>query len=55
LVKYLKADPVLAAAEHRPHFAERLVPALMQPWINVTARYAKFAPFPASDIIYVPK
>ena len=55
LVKYLKADPALAAAEHRPVFAERLVPAQIQPWIDVTAKYAKFAPFPASDIIYVPK
>jgi NitT/TauT family transport system substrate-binding protein len=55
LVKYLKADPVLAAAEHRPHFADRLVPALMQPWINVTAKYAKFAPFPAAEVIYVAK
>jgi NitT/TauT family transport system substrate-binding protein len=55
LVKYLKADPALAAAEHRPHFADRLVPSLMQPWINVTAKYAKFAPFPAAEIIYVPK
>jgi NitT/TauT family transport system substrate-binding protein len=55
LVKYLKADPALAAAEHRPHFEERLIPAQMQPWIDVTARYAKFASFPASDIIYIPK
>jgi NitT/TauT family transport system substrate-binding protein len=55
LVKYLKADPALAAAAHRPHFEERLVPAQMQPWIDVTARYAKFASFPASDIIYAPK
>lgn len=55
LVKYLKADPALAAAEHRPHFEERLVPSQMQPWIDVTARYAKFASFPAADLIYVPK
>jgi hypothetical protein len=26
----------------------------MQPWIEVTARYAKFAPFPVSELIYVP-
>ena len=55
LVKYLKADPALAAAEHRPHFVERLVPGQVQPWIDVTAKYAKFASFPATDLIYVPK
>jgi NitT/TauT family transport system substrate-binding protein len=55
LVKYLKADPALAAAEHRPVFAESLIPAQIQPWINVTAKYAKFAPFPATELIYVPK
>jgi NitT/TauT family transport system substrate-binding protein len=55
LAKELKADPVLAAAAHRPFFAERLVAAQMQPWIDVTARYAKFPTFPASALIYAPK
>jgi len=55
LVKYLKADPGLVAAAHRAYFAERLVPAQIQPWINVTAKYAKFAAFPATELIYVPK
>jgi ABC-type nitrate/sulfonate/bicarbonate transport system substrate-binding protein len=55
LVKYLKADPGLVAAAHRAYFAERLLPAQIQPWINVTAKYAKFPPFPATELIYVPK
>jgi NitT/TauT family transport system substrate-binding protein len=55
LTKELKADPVLAAAAHRPYFAEKLVPAQVQPWIDVTAHYAKFPAFPASSLIYVPK
>lgn len=55
LSKYLKVDPGLTAAAHRAVFAERLVPAEMQPWINVTAKYAKFPAFPATDLIYVPK
>jgi len=55
LSKYLRADPVITAAAHRAVFAEHLVPADMQPWINVTAKYAKFPAFPATDLIYVPK
>lgn len=55
LSKYLKADPVITAAAHRAVFATSLVPADMQPWINVTAKYAKFPPFPAAELIYVPK
>ena len=55
LAKELKADPVLAAASHRPLFGERLVLSELQPWIDVTARYAKFPPFPASALAYVPK
>lgn len=55
LSKELKADPVLTAAAHRALFAERLVPAEIQPWIDVTAKYAKFAPFPATQLLYVAK
>jgi NitT/TauT family transport system substrate-binding protein len=54
LVKYLKLDrPVLAASE-RVIFSERLTPALLQPPINVVARYSKFPAFPAQDLIFVP-
>jgi ABC-type nitrate/sulfonate/bicarbonate transport system substrate-binding protein len=54
LAKYLKADPVLAAEEKRPYYVDRLSLPMLQPWIDVTARYAKFAPFPAADMVYVP-
>jgi NitT/TauT family transport system substrate-binding protein len=55
LVKELKADPAMVAAAHRPLFGERLVLAEVQPWIDVTAKYAKFPAFPASALTYVPK
>jgi hypothetical protein len=54
VARYLKADPALTAQTRRPHYAEALVPSQVQPYIDVTARYAKFAPFPASELIYVP-
>ena len=52
--KYLKADPALTMQTRRPHYAENLIVAQVQPYIDVTAKYAKFAPFPASELIYVP-
>lgn len=55
LAKELRADPVLTAEANRPWFFEKLVPAQMQPYIDVTAKYAKFTPFPAAELIYVPR
>ena len=52
LIKYLHADPAITAEANRSYFPERLVASDVQPWIDVTARYAKFPPFPASEIIY---
>jgi ABC-type nitrate/sulfonate/bicarbonate transport system substrate-binding protein len=54
VAKYLKADPALTAKASRPYWVEQLSAAQIQPWIDVTARYAKFAPFPAADMIYAP-
>jgi NitT/TauT family transport system substrate-binding protein len=54
LAKDLKADPALVAQARRPYFPERLVPAEVQPWIDVTARYAKFPTFKADEIVYIP-
>lgn len=54
LVKYTKIDPVLLATMTRARFADRLTPALMQPPIDVAAKYAKFDSFPASELIYSP-
>jgi ABC-type nitrate/sulfonate/bicarbonate transport system substrate-binding protein len=54
LAKDLHADPVIIAQANRSYFSDRLIPGEVQPWIDVTAKYAKFAPFPASDMIYTP-
>ncbi|HXP93807.1 MAG TPA: ABC transporter substrate-binding protein [Candidatus Binatia bacterium] len=54
LVKYVKIDPALLATMNRARFAERLTPALMQPPIDVAAKYAKFDSFPATELIYSP-
>jgi NitT/TauT family transport system substrate-binding protein len=54
LAKYLKVDPAMEATMPRTYFAKTLDPAQVQPGIDVTAKYAKFSTFPASEIIYVP-
>jgi NitT/TauT family transport system substrate-binding protein len=54
LAKEIHADPTITAEAARSYFSERLIPAEVQPWIDVTARYAKFPTFPAADIIYTP-
>ena len=54
LVKYLKADRATVVASPRTYFPTQLVPALIQPGIDVTARYAKFPSFPAQELIFVP-
>jgi NitT/TauT family transport system substrate-binding protein len=54
LAKDLHADAAIIAQSNRSYFTERLIPADVQPWIDVTAKYARFAPFPASDMIYSP-
>ena len=51
LLQYAKIDPALAAGMTRSRYGERLNAALMQPIINVAAKYSKFAPFSADDII----
>lgn len=54
LAKELHADPAITSDANRSYFSERLIPAEVQPWIDVTAKYAKFPTFPASEIIYTP-
>jgi NitT/TauT family transport system substrate-binding protein len=49
---YSKQDPAVVAATARVRFVEQLTPALMQPIIDVSARYNGFASFPASELIY---
>jgi NitT/TauT family transport system substrate-binding protein len=54
LAKYLKVDPAQVAATPRTYFVKTLDPAQVQTGIDLTAKYAKFESFPASEIIYVP-
>jgi NitT/TauT family transport system substrate-binding protein len=54
IVNRLNADPAVTAAATRTLFGDRVLVAQIQPWIDVTAKYAKFAPFPAADIIFTP-
>lgn len=52
LAQYVKLDPALAATMVHVRFAERLTAALIQPQIDVTAKYGSFATFPAQEIMY---
>ncbi len=52
LLKYAKLDPALAATMTRAKYGEELSPQLLQPIINLAAKYSKFPPFPAEKIIY---
>jgi NitT/TauT family transport system substrate-binding protein len=52
IVKYLKVDRAVVAASPRAYFAKSLSPSLTQPGIDVTAKYAKFPAFPASELIW---
>jgi NitT/TauT family transport system substrate-binding protein len=45
-------DPAAIAPNLMATFASGLEPQLIQPMIDVVARYAKFPPFPAQDIIF---
>ena len=54
LVKDLHADPVLVGQARRPYYPERLTVSQIQPWVDVTAHYAKFPTFKADDLMYVP-
>jgi NitT/TauT family transport system substrate-binding protein len=54
LAKYLHVDPTTTAESNRSYFPERLIANDIQPWIDVTARYAKFPAFPAAEILALP-
>jgi NitT/TauT family transport system substrate-binding protein len=51
LVKYTKIDPALIASVIRAAYGVQLTSALVQPEIDVTARYAGFTAFPARELI----
>ena len=52
LATYLKLDPAVVSRMTRVRYTEQMTPALMQPLIDVTAKYDGFATFPAQDLIY---
>ena len=52
LAKYTKADPAVIASMGRVHYGDALTPALVQPLIDISAKYNNFATFPAADLIY---
>jgi ABC-type nitrate/sulfonate/bicarbonate transport system substrate-binding protein len=54
IANHLKADPAVTAAAPRTEFTDRLVAAQIQPWIDITAKYAKFPSFPTADLVYSP-
>jgi len=54
LVKYTKIDPAALATMARSHYTEQLTPALIQPLINVSAKYNGFTAFPAQELVYSP-
>jgi NitT/TauT family transport system substrate-binding protein len=54
LTRDMKLDPVTLAAMVRSRFADQLVPAAIQPQIDVASHYGLFAAFPASDLLVPP-
>ena len=51
---YSKTDPAIVAGTPRVRFSQDVRPALIQPVIDVAAKYNGFTTFPAQDIIYAP-
>jgi len=54
LVQYTKIDPALVGAMTRVRYAERLTAAMLQPVVDVSAKYGNFPPYPAQQLIYTP-
>lgn len=52
LVGETKVDPATVAAMTRVRYGERLDPALIQPVVNVAAKYGGITPYSAADLIY---
>jgi len=52
LAKYTKLEPAAISTMARVHYAEQLTPALMQPLIDVAAKYNGFQSFPAQDLMF---
>jgi NitT/TauT family transport system substrate-binding protein len=55
LVKYTKIDPTVVSSMIRAQYGVRLTSALLQPEIDVTAKYTNFASFPAEALMVANK
>jgi NitT/TauT family transport system substrate-binding protein len=55
LAKHSKIDREVIATMARSRYADQMTPALVQPLINVSAKYNAFNTFPAKDLIFVSK
>jgi NitT/TauT family transport system substrate-binding protein len=54
LAKYTKIDPAVIATMTPPHYGDQLSAALIQPLVDVDAKYNKFGTYPAGELVYAP-
>jgi NitT/TauT family transport system substrate-binding protein len=54
LVQYTKIDPAMVSAMTRVRYGERLSAAMLQPVVDVSAKYGGFPTYPAQQLIYTP-
>jgi NitT/TauT family transport system substrate-binding protein len=54
LAKYTKIEPAVIASMTPPHYGDQLSAALIQPLVDINAKYNKGTPFPAQELIYAP-
>ena len=54
LSRFTKIPTAVIATMTRARYGESLTPAMIQPVVDVTARYEHFPSFPAGELIYVP-
>jgi NitT/TauT family transport system substrate-binding protein len=52
LAKYTAVDPGVVATMARVRYAEKLTIAQMQPLIDASAKYNRFTPFPAQELLF---
>ena len=55
LVAHTKIDPAVVTLMTRARYGENLDPSLLQPEIELNAKYDHFSSFPAEELIYKPK
>lgn len=55
IAKQFKVDPKTITPSALSYFPQQITPQLIAVEVAMTARYGKFPPFPAADLIYTPK